>query len=49
MKANVEIDAGICGFRTTACVSSEDSQNVKLDIATNCEKIRELSDSLGEE
>ena len=48
MKANGEIDAGICGFRTTACASSKDGQNVTFDIDTNCEKIRQLSQSLGE-
>jgi len=48
MKASVEIDAGICGFRTTACVNSEDNQNVTFDIDTNCEKITRLAQNLGE-
>jgi hypothetical protein len=48
MKANVEIDAGICGLYTTACVISEDTQNVTFDIDTNCEKIRQLGQTLGE-
>ena len=33
MKANVEIDAGVCGFRTTACATSQDNQNVTFDLA----------------
>ena len=48
MKANVEIDAGICGLRTTACVSSEDNQNVTFDIDTNCDKIARLAQVIGE-
>jgi hypothetical protein len=48
MKATVEIDAGICGLRTTACVSSEDNQNVTFDIDTNCDKIARLGKNLGE-
>jgi hypothetical protein len=46
MKATVEIDAGICGLRTTARVNSEDSQNVTFGIDTNCEKIRQLAQTL---
>ena len=48
MKAIVEIDAGICGFQTTARVNSEDSQNVTFDIDTNCDKIAQLTQALGE-
>ena len=48
MKATVEIDAGICGLRTTACVDSEDNQNVTFDIDTNCDKIARLGQNLGE-
>ena len=46
MKATVEIEAGICGFRTTACVNSEDSQNVTFDIDTNCDKIARLAQAI---
>ena len=48
MKATVEIDAGICGLRTTARVNSEDSQNVTFDIDTNCDKIARLAQVIGE-
>ena len=48
MKANVEIDAGICGFQTTARVNSEDSQNVTFDINTNCDKIARLAQAIRE-
>jgi hypothetical protein len=48
MKAVVNIDAGICGFVTTACVTSDDGQHVVFDIDTNCEKIASLGQMLGE-
>jgi len=43
MQAKVEIDAGICGFRTVACVTSDDSQNVTFVTDSGCEKIRGLA------
>lgn len=43
MQAKVEIDAGICGFRTVACVTSDDCQNVTFAIDSGCEKIRALA------
>ena len=43
MKATVEIDAGVCGFQTTARVNSDDNQNVTFDIGTNCDKIARLA------
>jgi hypothetical protein len=43
MNARVEIDAGVCGFRTRAVVYSEDDQNVSYDISSDCEKILGLS------
>jgi hypothetical protein len=46
MKALVEIDAGICGFRTQAEVVSNDSQNITFTLNTNCEKIRQLGQTL---
>jgi len=48
MHAKVEIDAGICGFRTTADVTSDDSQNVAFAIDSGCEKIRALAARLQE-
>jgi hypothetical protein len=48
MKAKVEIDAGICGFCTTACVTSEDGQNVVFNLDSDCEKILELGKVLGD-
>jgi len=47
MKAKVNIDAGVCGLKTTADVTSEDGQTVKFDIDTNCDKIRQLGQTLG--
>ena len=48
MKANVEVDAGICGFKTFACVSSEDDQHVAFDVESDCEKIAALGAALEE-
>jgi hypothetical protein len=51
MKAGVEIEAGICGFRTTVEALSEDDQHVRLKISSDCEKITALAaniDSHGE-
>ena len=46
MKAKVEIDAGICGFYTTACVTSEDGQNVVFNLESNCDKILQFGQVL---
>ena len=40
MAVKVDIDAGVCGFRTTARVASEDSQHVTFDIQSDCGKVR---------
>jgi hypothetical protein len=42
-----DIQAGICGFRTTVRARSDDSQNVSLEIASTCEKIGALARELG--
>ena len=46
MQVTTDIDAGICGFHTTAHVTSEDSMFATFEIATDCEKIRGLGDAL---
>jgi len=46
MKALVEIDAGICGFKTSACVQSDDDQHVVFDVESGCEKIARLGSEL---
>ncbi len=46
MKVKAEIDAGVCGFHTSACVSSEDSQHVTFDIQSDCGKIRAVAELL---
>lgn len=43
MKARAEVDAGICGFRTTVCAASEDDEHVSFDIITDCDRIAELA------
>jgi hypothetical protein len=46
MTSTVEIDAGICGFKTTAVVASEDGQAVSFEVQSDCEKIRDLGEQL---
>ena len=48
MKAKVEIDAGICGFYTTARVTSEDGQNVVFNLDSDCDKILQFGKVLGD-
>lgn len=43
MKARVQIDADVCGFRTTVDASSDDRQHLSREIGTDCDKIRGLS------
>lgn len=43
MIANVEISAGVCGFKTTARVESSDDQQVVFRIESDCEKINTLA------
>ncbi len=46
MNAHVTIEAGVCGFRTEASVTSDDDQNVSYVITSDCEKIKALADSI---
>lgn len=46
MKALVQIDAGICGFKTKIRAESDDSQNVTFKVASGCEKVRSFSAAL---
>ncbi|MDD5707631.1 MAG: hypothetical protein PHR35_17060 [Kiritimatiellae bacterium] len=46
MNAVVEIDAGICGFKTRIRAMSDDSQNVIFEIASGCEKARKFGETL---
>ena len=46
MKANVAIDAGVCGFKTRAVAESADAQHVSLAIETDCEKIGQVAVAL---
>jgi hypothetical protein len=40
------IDAGVCGFHTTVIARSDDMQMVTLEIASECEKIRGLAETV---
>ena len=46
MKARVEIEAGVCGFRTQALAASDDGQHVTLAVETDCEKIGQVAAAL---
>lgn len=46
MKAIVKVDAGICGFQATVCVTGDDEQQVVFDVDSGCEKIRILGELL---
>lgn len=46
MKANTQIQAGICGFVTHVSAESEDQQNVNFGIKSDCEKIEVLAAKL---
>ena len=46
MKAIVQIDAGICGFQTTARVTGDDDQAVTVDVQSDCQKISQLGEQL---
>ncbi|OPZ22814.1 MAG: hypothetical protein BWZ10_00232 [candidate division BRC1 bacterium ADurb.BinA364] len=48
MKACVDIDAGICGFKTSAGASSPDGQMVAFDIESDCDNIKGLAAALKE-
>jgi hypothetical protein len=42
MKAKVEVDAGVCGFRASGVVVSDDEQLITFEVSSDCEKIRNL-------
>ena len=46
MKAKVDIDAGVCGFHTTASVASEDRQHVTFEVESDCGKVRAVAELL---
>lgn len=46
MKAEVLVDAGICGFRTNVEADCADGQMVALAVSSGCEKIRGLGAAL---
>ena len=43
MQAKVKVDDGICGFKTSITVTTEDSMNVDLKVVSACETIKELA------
>lgn len=43
MNVRADIQAGICGFRTTVRARCEDTQHVSFEVETDCDKIRRFS------
>lgn len=43
MKASVQVEPGICNFKTTVNAESEDSQDVTFAFETECETIKEFA------
>jgi len=48
VQAKVEIEAGVCGFRTVGLAQSDDGQQVSFSIQSNCEKIGQLAAALAD-
>jgi hypothetical protein len=46
MMAIAQIDAGVCGFRTTSKATSDDGMFVEFTIQSDCEKIRGFAEAL---
>lgn len=46
MKAVVDVQAGICGFKTRIRADAADGQMVTFDVTTDCAKIEALSKAL---
>ena len=46
MKAQAEIDAGVCGFKAIAIATSDDDQHVNIDVHSGCEKVRAMAAAL---
>ena len=46
MTSHVRVDAGVCGFKTSATIRSEDSQHVEFDVQSDCGKIRGFAGAL---
>lgn len=46
--ALVEVNAGVCGFHTRIVSTADDMFNVKLEITSDCEHIRQLAEQLQE-
>ncbi len=46
MKAQVMVDAGICGFQTRIYAESDDTQNVMFRISSPCVKARTFGEAL---
>lgn len=46
MKAEIHVDAGVCGFKTDILADSGDNQHVTFRVSTDCDKIGALGDAI---
>ena len=46
MKAEVSVDAGICGFKTRIQADGDDEQNVTFRMASGCKNIQAFGEAL---
>ena len=46
MAVNIKVDPGVCGFDVMVKASTEDGMNVDLDIASNCQTIKQIAEEL---
>lgn len=44
----VEIDAGVCGFKTTVVAESEDGRETVLTVRSDCGNINRMMEALGD-
>jgi hypothetical protein len=44
--ANLQVNAGVCGFCTQARAASEDGMMVEFSVSSDCEKIRAFAGAL---
>ena len=44
----VKIDAGVCGFKITVTAISEDGQEAKVAVQSDCEHITKMMNTLGD-
>jgi len=46
MKSRIEVDAGVCGFKTEIVAAADELAAVRFEIRSDCEKVRRLAEAL---